>query len=137
MKKLKNIVLQKGDIVEFADGETLQIYALDGENAQFPDKVKSIKRPTGYETIYEAQQPILDKEEKEYLENVIRPFRNKVEHIAKIKANSTEEFIDFRLADNDYACLPVFKKDKMYKGMEVYKRYTLKELGLFEGDMVL
>ena len=114
---------------------------VDGYDGYIADKlntdygygdIKLIKRPIGYETIYEAPQPILDKEEKEYLENVVRPFRKKVEYITKIKANSIEEFINIRLADNDYACLPVFKKDAMYKGMEAIRNYTLKELGLFE-----
>ena len=42
---------------------------------------------------------------------------------------------------DDYICiglndeaisLPYFKKGTMYKGMELYKEYTLKELGLGE-----
>ena len=72
---------------------------------------------------------LLKKEEKEYLSAVIKPFRDRVKFIAK------------RIMFDDYICiglndeaisLPYFKKGTMYKGMELYKKYTLKELGLDE-----
>ena len=34
-------------------------------------------------TIYKREEPILDDKEKEYLGNVIRPFRDRVEYIVK------------------------------------------------------
>ena len=49
------------------------------------------------------------------------------------KSGYTKEFIEIRL-ESEYTCLPYFKKNTMYKGMELEKRYSLKELGLFEGE---
>lgn len=71
----------------------------------------------------------LDKVEKKYLSEVIRPFRKKVTAIRKIEARAGEEYISIFLKD-DGMCLPCFKKDTMYKGLELEKRYTPEELGL-------
>lgn len=75
---------------------------------------------------------ILDDKEKEYLSSVIKPYRNKIRYIIKIRCfNDEKEFICIDLC-NDSCTLPSFKKDTMYKNMEVNKEYTLKELGLDE-----
>lgn len=79
---------------------------------------------------YIGKPEILDEEEKRYLEGVIRPFRDKVKCIIK-KSGCTKMFIEIRL-ESEYTCLPYFKANTMYKGMKLDKRYTLKELGLFE-----
>lgn len=34
------------------------------------------------------------------------------------------------MLNEDFASLPLFEKETMYKGMEVDKKYTLEELGL-------
>lgn len=78
---------------------------------------------------YIIEKEILDKEEKEYLSAVIRPFRNRVEYIQK--KDIMNEFIEIKL-DNEFINLPDFEKDTMYKGMELNKKYTLKELDLDE-----
>lgn len=85
----------------------------------------------------EIEKPILDDIEKCYLENVLRPFKSRVMFIAK-----TEEFgyehIYIRVAlpihkhGNTTCNFPYFDKGTMYKGMELYKLYSLEELGLFE-----
>ncbi len=77
---------------------------------------------------YIVEKEILDNAEKEYLSNVIRPFRNKIKYIIKIGSYSGE-FISISLPKDDVD-LPFFKKGTMYKGMEEDKKYTLKELGL-------
>ena len=46
------------------------------------EMIAEVKRPK-YETIYKREKPILDDKEKEYLGNVIRPFRDRVEYIVK------------------------------------------------------
>lgn len=82
---------------------------------------------------HEVEKSILDQAEKEYLSAFIKPFRNmvtcvikfyngKYEHIT-IKYRSFEEYIGT-------VRFPAFKKDTMYKGMEVGKKYSLEELGL-------
>lgn len=86
---------------------------------------------------------ILDKVEKEYLENVLRPFKNRKIKIRKdIFCNNEYEYILINIkcpASNNYLnyeciTMPCFKKGKMYRNMELNKEYTLKELGLFNGD---
>ena len=81
----------------------------------------------------EYKPQILDDVEKAYLSAVIKPFRKDVEWIERMDNSfvngNQHQFLCISLT-NDYCCLPLFKKDTMYKGMEVNKRYTLKELGL-------
>lgn len=71
---------------------------------------------------------ILDETEKEYLKEVIRPFKDKIKFIFK-KEYKGCYYIKI-LLNNDEMSLPNFEKETMYKGMEVDKKYTLKELGL-------
>lgn len=52
MKKLEDIVLKEGDIVEFDDGEFWYISGSDGETADKFLQVKSIKRASKFKTIY-------------------------------------------------------------------------------------
>lgn len=79
--------------------------------------------------VYEVEQEILDEGEKEYLSNVIRPFKNRVKTISKQRAIDGDCYILIDLGNDDFA-LPYFKKNKMYCGMEDFKEYTLEELGL-------
>lgn len=78
----------------------------------------------------EYQVPILDDVEKEYLSAVIKPFRKKVMDVIKLQCNEARQCIRIRICVGDYAELPLFKNNTMYKGMEVGKYYTLEELGL-------
>ena len=85
----------------------------------------------GWYTVYEKETEILDEKEKEYLNNLIKPFKNEVKYITKNAFNDNSYFINiscYSITNN--FCLPNFKKDKMYKNMELEKRYTLKELGM-------
>lgn len=78
---------------------------------------------------------ILNQKEKEYLSNVIKPFRDSVFGIVKQAQYingyeyitiSTEE----ESGDHFHMGLPSFKVGTMYKGMKLGKEYSLKELGL-------
>ena len=99
-------------------------------------KIIKIEEPE-YRTVYEKEKEILDKEEKEYLSAVIKPFRNRVESIQK-KYYSGKEYIKINIKSKtqnnssliDDILLPYFKQGTMYKGMKLQKEYTLKELGL-------
>lgn len=71
---------------------------------------------------------ILDQKEKEYLNVVIKPFKNRVISIKKVRLVVTE-YVEIKLS-GETMNLPAFKKGKMYKGMEANKQYTLEELGL-------
>lgn len=83
----------------------------------------------------EYQEPILDDVEKEYLSNIIKPFKKEGIKIliAKYKEAGMYYLSVSINVENDFEnelCFPPFEEDKMYKGMEVNKRYTLEELDL-------
>ena len=79
---------------------------------------------------YIVEKEILEEEEKEYLSNVIKPFRDKVEYIVK-ETSSYNEYIKITIKKDDCLSFPYFKRGTMYKGMEIEKKYTLEELGLW------
>lgn len=80
---------------------------------------------------YIVEKEILDDTEKEYLNTIIRPFRNKVECIKKvISYNEDKEYISIIIKDEPPVDLPYFESNTMYEGMKIYKNYTLEELGL-------
>lgn len=83
---------------------------------------------------YEA--PILDDVEKQYLSNIITPFGDRVKYIYLTALLDGYVYIVIcvksirRKTGSEVINLPLFEKGTMYKGMEVDKHYTLKELGL-------
>ena len=92
------------------------------------------KEPTSLESI--VHPPILDDVERRYLSAVIRPFRDRIGYIAKVRADGkdccyTDCYICIRFTDssNDMS-FPVFCETDMYKGMKKGHDYTIEELGL-------
>lgn len=83
----------------------------------------------------EHKEQILDEAEREYLSAVIRPFRDRVKYISKVvmdyHGGYTDCYICIRFTDssNDMS-FPVFCETDMYKGMKLYEKYRLEELGL-------
>ena len=76
-------------------------------------------------------EPLTDKE-RQYLSSVIKPFRNNVETIEKIGSeylDSDNDFIVVHLVE-DSISLPILNTSFKFKGMELNKQYTLKELRL-------
>ena len=83
-------------------------------------------------------EPILTKKEKEYLSNIVKPFRDRKVVIEKYEYPQNEhkneciqisvEFYD--KTGGETVSLPIFKKGTMYKGLESNKCYTLEDLGL-------
>ena len=92
---------------------------------------------------------ILTKEEKEYLANVIKPFKDKVTSISKKQVANLINlglggavcrlgyYINIQVKDDFFASgfhqnieLVRFEENTMYQGMEIDKQYTLEELGL-------
>mgnify|MGYP004570542537 CR=1 FL=1 len=71
----------------------------------------------------------LDEKEKEYLNNVIKPFRDKVTFIQK-NSSSFGDFIKIGIKNDIDINLPFFERGTMYKGMQVDKKYILTELRL-------
>ena len=89
--------------------------------------------------LYEIyEEPILTEEEKEYLGNLIKPFKDRIKTIEKLDVDDDGiyQFItillesDYQYFDCESIDFPYFEKDKYYKGMTIKKRYTLKELAL-------
>ena len=89
----------------------------------------------------EIEIDILDKVEKEYLRNVIKPFKNNIQYIIKQTGQDHSDYEYITIFINsitntdwlgqEYIVFPYFKKGTMYKNMQVDKQYTLEELGLF------
>lgn len=86
-----------------------------------------------------VEEPILDDKEKNYLGNIIKPFKEKYTAmtITKIATKFHTAYICIALIEkgkkdacHEEIALPYFDRDKMYKGMELDKEYTLKELDL-------
>lgn len=100
---------------------------LNHEGNMFPCELSKLLRG-----VREIEQSILDKAEKRYLENVLRPFKDRVIDITKTK-DLDMEFIRVQLK-KDVMLFPNFEKGIMYKGMELNRRYTLEKLGLFEEE---
>lgn len=87
----------------------------------------------------EIKKPILNDSEKDYLENILRPFKDRIVYVEKIKAGDLNyEYIGFKIIYEDHrypdnwCYLPYFRKGTMYKNMEPDKHYSLDELELFK-----
>lgn len=104
----------------------------DTDGLKENDIVK-VERPAKYETVFKRKEEILDETEKRYLASVIRPWRDIVDYIAKLRSveqNGIKEYIVIFTVENDKIVFPEFEADTMYKEMEVNKKYSLEELGL-------
>lgn len=82
------------------------------------------------------REELLDKEEKKYLENVLRPYKNFKITIDKKMINTDEFYLDIEIERNSAIIsslvLPPFAKNTMYKKLTLYRRYNIDDLGLFE-----
>lgn len=93
-------------------------------------KIIKIEEPI-YQTVYEHKEEILDEAEKRYLKAVIRPFRNRIKYVRKIKSfDKSRNFLQILLNNDEGITFPYFKSNTMYKGMKEDKEYSLEELGL-------
>ena len=132
--KLRDLVGKTEGLLYISDITEDLKYYIGSTNEQL-DIIK-VERPTRYETVYERveeeKKEILDKVEKNYLTNVIKPFKKRFKGISKIESPmfpAEKEFLQIQL-NNDEIILPYFEKGTMYKEMELNKRYTLEELGI-------
>lgn len=131
-KGLKKIVsgdkLYGNDLCKPLRYYTEDLKDVDGEEEY--DIVK-VERPVKYETVFERKEEVLDETEKKYLTEVIRPFRKRIQFIQKKKEiTEINPYLRVVFEDNDKLVFPYITDNSMYKGMEVNKKYTLKELGL-------
>lgn len=144
MKNGDKCILKNGKVIIFNKDNSYQkiTYAFENLDSNlkynFNDNVSIVKveRPVKYKTVFERaeeeKKEILDKVEKNYLINVIKPFRKRVKFIRKIESltfSAEKELLQIQLNDDDIA-LPYFEKNTMYKGMKLDKDYSLEELGI-------
>ena len=103
-------------------------------NGACPENCKDCKKAAMEWLLEECKEPILTDSEREYLSAVIKPYKNKVTFIAKSKDTYEAKYFISIVVNGNYGReaihLPWFKENTMYKGMEIGKHYTLKELGL-------
>lgn len=90
---------------------------------------------TGKSELVKIPKPILNEKEKEYLSNVIKPFRDRLVSICKTELLGYELIciaLEYpkKTTYKNALRLPFFEKGTMYKGMKLDKEYTLKELEL-------
>lgn len=146
-KDLKNgdkCILKNGEVIIFNKDNSYQKTTYIFENLDsdlkynFNDNVSIVRveRPVKYKTVFkrveEEKKEILDRVEKNYLTNMIKPFKKRVKGISKIECSvfpAGKEFLQIQL-NNDEIILPYFEEKTMYKGMETGRRYTLEELGI-------
>lgn len=131
------ITLGNGFTIKEDDGRGFPRWVFNSEDIEYVVKQKHFKSlPSNYTGTIEVEngfikeKEILDDTEKRYLKAVIRPFKNKVNHISKEDCYDGDCYISIELNDEEDINLPYFKKETMYNGMEEDKKYTLKELEL-------
>ncbi len=151
-KKFEKSGLKSGDIVTYKNGEKrflcgeilinkygkpcscIETYSNDLKSKTGNERLDIVKveRPLKYEMVFKLKKEILDEVERRYLANFIRPFRNKIKYIVKFQnpLRKEKEYLRIVLGTDERINLPDFDENCMYKKMEEYKEYTLKELGL-------
>ena len=87
--------------------------------------------------IYEEPEAKLTDKEKEYLENFLRPFKNKVISIQKLYKDEPDCQYLYIILDSSVGVetitMPLFPDGIMYKGMFEETKYSIYGLGLFKG----
>lgn len=88
-----------------------------------------------------GKQPVLGKDEKRILEEMLRPFKDRVECIGKkleydSRLDGSYERLRIKLKflseDSWWYELLAFRPGSIYKGMDIHRNYTIEELGLFQ-----
>ena len=99
-------------------------------------KYSYIELKTGFHYYQGFRSPIdAEKEEKEYLSAVIKPFRHRIAYIVKMLdpfKDREKIVIYYRNCYNVIKCfeLPEFKSELMYKNMRIAQSYKIEDLGL-------
>ncbi len=97
---------------------------------------EDVKKVIDY--LNKIKNKLLTYKEKIYLENVLKPFKDRIIDIRKREVGLYWAEINIRLKSiineklYDYISLPVFEKDKYYKNLVNNKPYTKENLELFK-----
>lgn len=118
-------------------GRIMQIHGEDFDNDGATSLVYGVKLDdNNLNKLYtvhdlEETEDTLTAKEREYLSNIIKPFRSRVTDIEKCNSFvRTIEYISIHIEDETPINLPEFEKNTLYKNMETHVHYTLEELGL-------
>lgn len=77
------------------------------------------------------RKDVLDETERKYLEAVLRPFRNRVVRVTKLKFPACSDYyLRADLENGDCLAFPNFPAGTMYNGMKLGHEYSLEELGI-------
>ena len=101
---------------------------LNGEQVSYLKELGRKNKPVKIKI--EIEKSILDDNEKEILERIIRPFRNRIISIQKRNWNMQYECSHFSVIGKPTSAFIVFANETLYKDMKLYRKYTLQELGL-------
>lgn len=128
--KIKN-VNKLNVMAKFGSNEPLLDMEVSLCNLDEPSEYHKLTTSNNVKIVYEVEDEILDKEEKKYLGNLIRPFRESVTGITKEVDFEGAAWISIEIDEGDDCIdLPMFYTSDMYVGMEDDKKYTIEELGL-------
>lgn len=133
---MKNIEKYKDEILKYA-GYQHSLMCLIYENIMKKNDCTGCCSKCKRETIEwltsEYEEPILTEEEKVIIKNILKafePFGKKLSYIIKDRWNCDEScFLNFKYGNDSFGTL-TFNSGKLFKGMEINKRYTLRGLGL-------
>lgn len=137
---MKNIEKYKNEIIEEYQN-LLKNFDIDGDGNRMNKAIQTIAFKHGGKVLRgasitfrwlfeEYEEPILDEAERKYLSNAIKPFRHRVESIAKCTNSGMYQIVIY-FKDTKTWWFPLFPRESsMYKGMQTFKYYSLKELGL-------
>ena len=123
-------ILEIDDVDIDENGSSYSCY-----NVFFPDGANH------FFTVHDLEEfkPILKEKEREYLKNIIKPYKNDIGYITKEKLyknkNSDIDYIRIHINTtsvlNDYDIkLPPFFSGDMYTNMHIFKKYKAYELDL-------
>lgn len=88
----------------------------------------------------EHKESVLTREEKEYIENIVKPFKHRVKFISKLKTGMGNSYVSICVQMYNDAesveciTLPYFNGNEMYTGMVYFEKYSMRELGLFNDE---
>lgn len=133
---MKNIEKYKDEILKYS-GYQHSLVCLIYENIMKKNDCTGCCSKCKRETIEwltsEYKEPILTDEEKVIIKDLIKafePFGKELSYITKDHWNCDEScFLNFKYGNDSFGTL-TFNSGKLFKGMEINKRYTLRGLGL-------
>ena len=135
LKELLRTIPQSTDIKVYLDG-IYEEKKLITDYTEYKENEVFIVAPSYNEDnvicIALKKTDILNEAEKEYLSNIIKPFRDRVFCIGKARYDDVwfiSIVVNFNKSKRKTINVPLFRND-MYKNMKENHLYTLKELGL-------